>query len=109
MLFLDLHSRCCVQVSISGQALVFVVRTASYSLFSRAGFYTYIAFFGAQASIFALLISAVPPFAWVLPKLQVQQEQKAASNCTMSTEAPRLLGSNLACNESNNLLIQKSL
>lgn len=37
------------QVSISGQALVFVVRTSAYSLFSRAGLYTYIAFFGAQA------------------------------------------------------------
>ena len=36
------------QVSISGQALVFVVRTQGYSLFSRAGLWTYIAFFGAQ-------------------------------------------------------------
>ena len=36
------------QVSISGQALVFVVRTASWSPISRAGLFTYIAFFGAQ-------------------------------------------------------------
>jgi hypothetical protein len=36
------------QVSISGQALVFVVRTQGYSLLSRAGLWTYIAFFGAQ-------------------------------------------------------------
>ena len=39
---------CCAQVSISGQALVFVVRTQSYSLLSRAGLWTYLAFFGAQ-------------------------------------------------------------
>ena len=37
------------QVSISGQALVFVVRTEGYSLFSRAGLWTYIAFAIAQA------------------------------------------------------------
>ena len=37
-----------VQVSISGQALVFVVRTSSWSIMSRAGLYTYIAFFAAQ-------------------------------------------------------------
>ncbi|KAK9833068.1 hypothetical protein WJX74_006281 [Apatococcus lobatus] len=36
------------QVSISGQALVFVVRTQGYSLFSRAGLLTYIAFSLAQ-------------------------------------------------------------
>ena len=36
------------QVSISGQALVFVVRTEGYSLFSRAGLWTYIAFAVAQ-------------------------------------------------------------
>ena len=40
-----------MQVSISGQALVFVVRTQGYSLFSRAGLWTYIAFFGAQARL----------------------------------------------------------
>lgn len=38
-----------LQVSISGQALVFVVRTISWSFMSRAGSLTYIAFFGAQA------------------------------------------------------------
>lgn len=37
-----------LQVSISGQALVFVVRTQGYSLFSRAGLLTYIAFSLAQ-------------------------------------------------------------
>eukprot|EP00884_Botryococcus_braunii_P002708 jgi/Botrbrau1/12438/Bobra.0094s0007.1 len=36
------------QVSISGQALVFVVRTMSHSLANRAGFLTYVAFFVAQ-------------------------------------------------------------
>lgn len=36
------------QVSISGQALVFVVRTSSWSLMSRAGMLTYVAFFMAQ-------------------------------------------------------------
>lgn len=36
------------QVSVSGQALVFVVRNQGYSLTNRAGGLTYIAFFGAQ-------------------------------------------------------------
>lgn len=36
------------QISISGQALVFVVRTAEWSLLSRAGTLTYIAFILAQ-------------------------------------------------------------
>ena len=38
------------QVSISGQALVFVVRTFSHSLLVVAGGLTYVAFFLAQAS-----------------------------------------------------------
>ena len=44
------------QVSISGQALVFVVRNQGYSLMERAGGLTYIAFFGAQigATLFGL-------------------------------------------------------
>ena len=37
------------QVSISGQALVFVTRTASHSFLDPAGALTYVAFFGAQA------------------------------------------------------------
>ncbi|PSC74572.1 plasma-membrane proton-efflux P-type ATPase [Micractinium conductrix] len=37
-----------LQVSISGQAIVFVVRTISHSFFSRAGTLTYVAFFVAQ-------------------------------------------------------------
>ena len=37
-----------LQVSISGQALVFVVRTERWSFLSRAGLLTYIAFFAAQ-------------------------------------------------------------
>lgn len=37
-----------VQVSVSGQALVFVVRTVGHSLLSRAGSLTYVAFFLAQ-------------------------------------------------------------
>lgn len=36
-------------MSISGQAVVFVVRTSGWSYFSRAGLGTYIAYFGAQA------------------------------------------------------------
>ena len=40
-----------VQVSISGQAVVFVVRTMSHSLLARAGAWTYIAFFLAQVII----------------------------------------------------------
>ena len=47
----------CLQVSISGQALVFVVRTSNWSIISRAGMYTYIAFFAAQVS-FHLLFCA---------------------------------------------------
>ena len=43
-----------LQVSISGQALVFVVRTSNWSLISRAGMLTYVAFFAAQ-------VSACPP------------------------------------------------
>lgn len=38
------------QVSISGQALVFVVRTTKHSFLDRAGGLTYLAFFGAQVS-----------------------------------------------------------
>ena len=41
-----------LQVSISGQALVFVVRTSGWSLISRAGMLTYVAFFIAQVSSF---------------------------------------------------------
>ena len=37
-----------LQVSVSGQALVFVVRTMGFSWFSVAGLWTYIAFLGAQ-------------------------------------------------------------
>lgn len=40
-----------VQVSISGQAVVFVVRTMSHSLLARAGLWTYIAFFLAQVTL----------------------------------------------------------
>ena len=46
-----------VQVSISGQALVFVVRTESWSFMSRAGNLTYVAFFVAQVPPPALSIS----------------------------------------------------
>jgi hypothetical protein len=38
-------------VSISGQALVFVVRTARHSLTTLAGGLTYLAFFGAQVRL----------------------------------------------------------
>lgn len=51
---------CCVQVSISGQAVVFVVRTMSYSVIARAGLWTYIAFFLAQVGpILTLTIQVV--------------------------------------------------
>ncbi|KAL3143237.1 hypothetical protein ABBQ38_002088 [Trebouxia sp. C0009 RCD-2024] len=43
-------------VSISGQAVVFVVRTMSHSLLARAGLWTYIAFFLAQ--VFSTVIAA---------------------------------------------------
>ncbi|DBA75013.1 TPA: hypothetical protein ACH3X1_010354 [Trebouxia sp. C0004] len=43
-------------VSISGQAMVFVVRTMSWSLIARAGLWTYIAFFLAQ--VFSTVIAA---------------------------------------------------
>ncbi|RMZ54903.1 hypothetical protein APUTEX25_000420 [Auxenochlorella protothecoides] len=39
-----------LQVSVSGQALVFVVRCVEYSLLSRAGLLTYVAFFVAQVA-----------------------------------------------------------
>jgi hypothetical protein len=48
----DLAACAAAQVSISGQALVFVVRTSSWSIIARAGLYTYIAFFGAQVPHF---------------------------------------------------------
>ena len=47
----DTQPSCCLQVSVSGQALVFVVRTSGWSITSRAGLFTYIAFFAAQASL----------------------------------------------------------
>ena len=37
-----------LQVSVSGQAVVFIVRTMSWSVTARAGLWTYIAFFLAQ-------------------------------------------------------------
>lgn len=37
-----------LQVSISGQALVFVTRCTKHSFLDRAGGFTYLAFFGAQ-------------------------------------------------------------
>jgi hypothetical protein len=50
-LFLALRPAPPLQVSISGQALVFVTRTASHSLLDPAGAFTYLAFFGAQARL----------------------------------------------------------
>ena len=46
-----------LQVSVSGQAIVFVVRTVSHSFFSKAGPYTYIAF--AVAQTLATLLAAL--------------------------------------------------
>ncbi len=46
-----------LQVSVSGQAVVFVVRTVSHSFFSKAGPYTYIAF--AVAQTLATLLAAL--------------------------------------------------
>ncbi|EIE19189.1 plasma-membrane proton-e [Coccomyxa subellipsoidea C-169] len=68
-------------VSISGQALVFVVRTASYSLCSRAGLYTYLAFFGAQASIASTLIAIFGFGGYPFPSNRVQ----GCRFCTLST------------------------
>ena len=45
-----------LQVSISGQALVFVVRTSGWSIISRAGLLTYVAFFAAQVTSCSNLI-----------------------------------------------------
>jgi hypothetical protein len=42
-----------LQVSVSGQALVFVVRTVNHSLLSRAGGLTYVAFLVAQVRVFS--------------------------------------------------------
>lgn len=46
-----------LQVSISGQALVFVVRTSGWSIISRAGLLTYVAFFAAQVTSCSDLIA----------------------------------------------------
>ncbi len=46
-----------LQVSVSGQAVVFVVRTVSHSFFSKAGPYTYVAF--AVAQTLATLLAAL--------------------------------------------------
>ncbi|KAK9905489.1 hypothetical protein WJX75_000844 [Coccomyxa subellipsoidea] len=54
------------QVSISGQALVFVVRTSSWSIMSRAGLYTYVAFFAAQVG--STLIAAIGFAAYTHPR-----------------------------------------
>lgn len=43
-----------LQVSISGQALVFVVRTQKHSLLDAAGMYTYLGFIGAQLGATAI-------------------------------------------------------
>lgn len=45
-----LRSLIYLQVSVSGQALVFVVRCVTHSFLSRAGLLTYVAFFGAQVA-----------------------------------------------------------
>ncbi|KAK9905068.1 hypothetical protein WJX75_009176 [Coccomyxa subellipsoidea] len=66
-------------VSISGQALVFVVRTASYSLFSRAGFYTYIAFFGAQIASTLIAIFGFGGYPWPSDRVH------GCRFCTLST------------------------
>lgn len=50
----------CSQVSISGQAVVFVVRCTGWSLTSRAGILTYAAFFGAQVCSTSSMYEAVP-------------------------------------------------
>jgi len=67
------------QVSISGQMLVFVVRTQKYSLLSRAGSLTYIAFFLAQAG--ATLISVFGFNGYVEPRFHLEDCQF----CTYST------------------------
>ncbi|CAK0787749.1 hypothetical protein CVIRNUC_010971 [Coccomyxa viridis] len=54
------------QVSVSGQALVFVVRTSGWSITSRAGLFTYIAFFAAQVG--STLIAALGFAGYTHPK-----------------------------------------
>ena len=55
----ETNKRCVLQVSVSGQALVFVVRCVGWSWRSRAGALTYAAFFFAQV-LLAGLSSASP-------------------------------------------------
>ena len=65
---------CAVQVSVSGQAVVFVVRTLKWSLASRAGLWTYLAFFLAQ-----VLPSCCPPTAPYCPCLSLVALSVAAA------------------------------
>jgi H+-transporting ATPase len=71
-----------VQVSISGQALVFVVRTVEWSLASRAGMLTYVAFFAAQVG--ATLIGIFGFGGYVRPRDEVHNCQF----CGLSTGGP---------------------
>jgi len=53
-----------LQVSVSGQALVFVVRTMGFSWLSRAGLWTYIAFLGAQFCATIIAIFGFNGYTW---------------------------------------------
>lgn len=68
-----------LQVSVSGQAVVFVVRCIGHSLAERAGLWTYIAFFGAQVA--ATLISAFGFNGYETPSRQLGDCQF----CTLSS------------------------
>ena len=53
-----------LQVSISGQALVFVVRTMGFSWLSVAGLWTYIAFIGAQFCATIIAVFGFNGYTW---------------------------------------------
>lgn len=59
-----------MQVSISGQAVVFVVRATGWSLTSRAGVLTYAAFFGAQVCLLVAISCCCPLPSSILHGLQ---------------------------------------
>ena len=68
-----------LQVSVTGQAVVFVVRTAAHSLFSMAGPLTYMAFFFAQAA--ATLLAALGMNGYDSPR----DPLKDCQFCTLSS------------------------
>ncbi|KAI8467454.1 MAG: putative plasma membrane-type proton ATPase [Monoraphidium minutum] len=66
------------QVSVSGQALVFVTRCTGHSFADRAGIFTYIAFFGAQVA--SSLIAAFGFGGYAAPPVEVSGCQLCAQS-----------------------------